>query len=155
MFHPTIKSMDWDVFRSTVNQQFGASDNFSKVVNLTVPLLLLVRNTRNSLEHHNQGVTITDFHLQSDGNVVLPSIEIDYRGSRHDKCPVGWFMTETSKALRNAFEMTVVHSAAKAATPFAGLPISVGVLDPDFQRAWGVRFAYGTVGADGRFVPMG
>lgn len=155
MFHPAIKQMDWDDFRSAVTAQFGAADNFTKVADLTVPLLLLVRNARNSLEHHNQGVTITDFHLQADGSVVPPSIEIDYRGSKHDKCPVGWFMTETAKALRNAFEMTVVHSAAKAAKPFAGLPITVGVLDADYQRAWGVRFAYGTYDAHGRFVPMG
>lgn len=51
--------------------------------------------------------------------------------------------------------MIVTHTCAKNLQPFAGMPISVGVLDENYQNAWGVRFAYGMYDANGRFSPMG
>jgi hypothetical protein len=155
LFYADQKGKNWDDFHELVTSQYGSDDNFSKVTGLTVPFLRLVRDARDCLEHHNKGVTTEDFHLQADGLVSPPTIEIDFRKSRHERCPVAWFMEETTKALLNAFEMIVVHTCGKNLKPFAGMPIVVGHLSDSYRAAWHVRFAYGMIYADGQFAPMG
>ena len=139
-----------------VKAQYGKSDPFSKVLELATPLLLLVRNTRNCLEHGDlNGVITTDFDPQADGTNLAPSIEVDVRKSKHDRCPISLFMDRTTKALLGAFEMIVVHMCAKCIQSFAGIPVLVGPLCDEYKKAWHVRFAYGSYGQDGRFTPGG
>jgi hypothetical protein len=155
LFYPGPKGMNWDEFSELVKAHHGDDDNFYKVLALTTPLLKLVRNARDCLEHHNKGVTILDFQLEPDGTLAPPTIEIDFRKTSHERCPVSWFMEETAKALLNAFEMIVVHTCTKNVQPFAGMPIVVGLLSEELRAAWGVRFAYGMCYDNGQFVPMG
>jgi hypothetical protein len=156
LFYPETKGKDWDGVHDTVKSRYGESDPFYKVSDQTTPVLKLVRNARNCLEHINlKGVETDDFKAQPDGTIALPSIEIDFRKSRHQRCSISWFMEETTKALLTSFEMIVIHSCAKHMKPFAGIPICVGLLAENYRKAWHVRFAYGTYNQDGQFVPCG
>jgi hypothetical protein len=155
LFYPEAKQMNWDDAQELVQKLYGEPDNFSKVMALTVPMLKLVRNVRDCLEHHLKGVTTKDFELQSDGMIAPPTIEVDFRQSSQERCPVLWFMEETRKALLNAFEMIVVHLCSKHVQPFAGMPIVVAPLPDNYKAAWHVRFAYGMYYADGQFAPIG
>jgi hypothetical protein len=139
-----------------VKTHYGEGDVFYKVTELTVPLLALIRNTRDCLEHANlKGVKTSDFAPQSNGTIAPPSIEIDFRGSSHARCPISWFMEETMKALIDSFEMIIVHTCRKKMQPFAGMPMSIGLLDENYRKAWHVRFAYGTYNQEGQFAPCG
>lgn len=156
LFYPEMKGKGWDDFHMLIKSQYGENDIFHKVSELTVPLLRLIRNARDCLEHGNlKDVKTSDFQLQADGTIALPSIEIDFRGSSHDRCPISWFMEETTKALIDCFEMIVVHTCSKKMQPFAGMPMSVGLLDENYRKAWHVRFAYGTYYQEGQFAPCG
>lgn len=155
LFYPDQKRMNWDDVYQLVSERYGADDNYFKVLELTVPMLKLVRNARDCLEHHNRGADIRDFHLQADGLVSQPTIEVDFRKSIQERCPISWFMNEAAKSLRNSFEMILMHTCAKHVHSFAGMPITIGLLNEQYQKAWGVRFAYGMYYADGQFVPMG
>ena len=156
LFHPDKKNMNWDEAHELVQSLYGEADNFSKVMALAVPMLKLVRNARDALEHNNlAGVTTKDFELQPNGTIAPPTIEIDFRKSVHERCPISWFIEETKKALLNAFEMIVVHLCSKQVQPFAGMPIAVGPLSDAYKTAWHVRFAYGMHHADGQFAPIG
>jgi hypothetical protein len=156
MFYPELRNEGWDAFHELVKSRYGESDAFYKVSELTTPLLQLVRNTRNCLEHANlRGVKTTDFEAQPDGTIAPPSIEIDFRKSVHDRCAISWFMKETTKALADSFEMIIVHTCSKAVQPFAGMSMSVALLPEDYRNAWHVRFAYGMYYQDGQFVPCG
>ena len=118
-------------------------------------MLKLVRNTRDCLEHNLAGVTTTDFHCRQMDTLAPPTIDIDFRGSKHDRCPASWFMQETTKALVSAFEMIVVHTCAKHVQDFCGMPVVVGHLSEDYRKAWHVRFAYGMIYEGGQFAPFG
>jgi hypothetical protein len=155
LFYPEEKQMNWDEAHELVQKLYGEPDNFSKVMALTVPMLRLVRDARNCLEHHLKGVTTKDFELQSDGTIAPPTIAVDFRQSSQERCPVLWFMEETRKALLNGFEMIVVHLSNKHVQPFAGMPIVVALLPDHYRNAWHVRFAYGMYYAEGQFVPIG
>ena len=156
LFYPELKGKGWDAFHDLVKDRYGEIDNFFRVSELTTPLLQLVRNTRDCLEHGNlKGVKTSDFEPQADGTIAPPTIEIDFRKSTHDRCPISWFMQETMKALLDSFEMIVVHACSKNIQAFAGMPMIIAPLDDNYRKAWHVCFAYGMYYQDGRFVPCG
>jgi hypothetical protein len=156
LFYAEMKAKGWEDFHQLVKSRYGESDVFCKVSELTVPFLLLVRNARDCLEHGNlKGVKTSDFEPQPDGTIALPSIEINFRKSSHDRCPISWFMEETTKALLDTFEMIVVHTCSKNIQPKLLLPMIVQLLPENYQKAWHVRFAYGMYYQDGQFVPCG
>lgn len=120
-----------------------------------MPMLKLVRNARDCLEHKLPGVTTKDFEMQPDGTIAVPTIEIDFRQTTFPRCPAASFMDETKKALLNAFEMIVVHLCSKHVKPVAEMPIVVAPVPEAYREAWHVRFAYGMYYADGQFAPLG
>jgi hypothetical protein len=99
LFYPDKKQINWDDARVLVETLYGEADNFTKVMALVVPMLKLVRNARDCLEHHLKGAKGSDFELQSDGTIAPPTIEIDFRQSFQQRCPASWFIEETQKAL--------------------------------------------------------
>jgi hypothetical protein len=148
LFYPKKKRMNWDDFHQIVNATYGEDDNFCKVVTMTTPLLTLVRNARDCLEHHNKGVITKDFVLEQDGTIAPPTIEIDFRQSTQHRCSISMFMDEAAKALLNTFEMIVVHLCSKHVQPFAGMPIVVSLLPENYRTVWRVRFGYGMYDQD-------
>jgi hypothetical protein len=156
LFYGEMKKSEWSDFQELVKGRYGEADNFHKVLELTVPFLQMIRNARNCLEHRNVAGAVTDdFKLHADGQTRVPSIEIDFRGSVVERCSISEFMAGVVKTLRDSFEMITLHMCAKNIQPFAGLPMTIAPLSDDHKRAWRVRFAYGSYGADGQFAPCG
>jgi hypothetical protein len=153
LFYPEAKN--WDKFHEIVQARYGKDDPICVVVAETKPGLLLVLNTRDSLEHHNEGVTTIDFEMQPDGSIAPPTIEVAYRKSKLARCSILSFMEGMTKSLLISFEMIVTHMCSKSAQPFAGMPITIGLLSDSYRAAWHVRFAYGMYGTDGQFAPIG
>jgi hypothetical protein len=153
LFYPEAKN--WDKFQEIIEARYGKDEPICTVVAETKPVLLLVLNTRDSLEHHNEGVTTIDFEMQPDGSVGPPTIEVNYRKSKLARCSISSFMDEVTKSLLISFEMIVTHMCSKSAQPLAGMPITIGLLSDGYRAAWHVRFAYGMYGADGQFTPIG
>ena len=155
LFYPGERQMNWADLQELVKARYGASDTFYKVLEQAVPNLELVRNARDCLEHSNPGVTSKDFELEPDGTIAPPTIAIDFRQSKLERCSIRLFMEEIEPALLIYFEMIVVHLCSRNVQPFAGMPIVVAALSEQQQAAWRVRFAYGMYYQDGQFAPIG
>jgi hypothetical protein len=156
LFYGEMKKSEWSDFQELVKGRYGEADNFHKVLELTVPFLQMIRNARNCLEHRNVAGAVTDdFKLHADGQIGVPSIEIDFRGSVVERCPISEFMAGAAKTLLDSFEMITLHMCAKNMHTFAGMPMTIAPLSDDQRRAWRVRFAYGSYYADGQFAPCG
>lgn len=156
LFYPEMKGGNWDQFLQMVKAKYGPDNPFSKVAELAVPFLKLIRNTRDCLDHANvSGVTTKDFELQPDGKIALPSIEVNFRGTVEPRRAISSFMLESVESLLTCFEMIIVHTCAHNTQPFAGMPMVVNVLPDNYRQAWRVRFAYGSFYQDGNFVPCG
>ena len=153
LFYPGAKN--WDKLQEIVRARYGTDDPFYKVVAATKPTLLLVLHARDSLEHHNEGVTTLDFEMQPDGTINAPTIELHFRTSSLPRCSISLFMQDIIKSLLVSFEMIVTHACSKSAQPFAGMPVMVGPLSDDMMKAWHVRYAYGIYDSNGRFAPIG
>ncbi len=156
LFYVEMKGKKWSDFLELIKGRYGDEDNFHKVLALTVPFLQMVRNARDCLEHHNVAGAITrDFTQEADGRIAVPSIAIDFRGTVVERCSISEFMGQTTMALLDSFEMITLNLCGKNVQPFAGMPMTVALLDDSYQKAWHVRFGYGCYYADGRFVPCG
>ena len=156
LFYGEMKKQPWSEFLELVKARHGEADNFYKVLEQSVPFLQMIRNARDCLEHRNIiGAICTDFTLQADGQIGVPSIEINFRGSVIPRCSISEFMAGVTKALLDCFEMITLHMCAKHMQPFAGMPMTIAPLSDDYKRAWRVRFAYGCYYADGQFAPCG
>jgi hypothetical protein len=156
LFYPEMKGNNWSHFQELVKDLYGEDDTFYKLMEGAEPFFKLIRNTRDCLEHINlAGVKTLDFEPQQDGTITPPTIEIDFRKSYQERCSISLFMEESTKAMQIYFEMIIVHMCSKSALPFAGMPLTVGVLSDDYQKSWHVRFAYGSYYQDGQFIPCG
>jgi len=155
LFYPEMRGKNWEDFHQLVHDRYGETDVFSQVTDLCTPFLKLIRNARDCLEHGLSGVTTSDFMAEPNGMISLPWIEIDFRGGKHDRCQISWFMEQSANSLLDTFGMIITHTCAKSCKPLAGLPMRVGVLDENYQKAWRVKFAYGSDYANGQFVPCG
>ena len=156
IFYPDIKNIPRDTLYVKMSRELGEEDVFVKFLNHGVPFFKLVRNTHDCLEHKNlRGVVITDFAVQTDGQIYPPTIAIDFRGSRHPIVAVSVFMNGVIASLANAFEMMLAHLCNINSRP-AGLPIPIFIQTPaENRRRWKhVRFYYGT-SFNGEFIPMG
>jgi hypothetical protein len=149
LFYPEMKGKNWDEFLQMIERLHGKDDNYFKVLELTVPLLNMVRNLRNCLGHQNlKGAVTRDFALEADGQVWVPSIELDFRASSFPRCSIANVMAETTNRLLDSFEMITLHICAKHVQPFASMPMTIAPLNDDYRKAWHVRFAYVGVMAD-------
>jgi hypothetical protein len=152
LFYPDVKN--WDELFDGLKKSHGEDDQFCKFMEAAVPFLQLVRNTRDCLDHRNAiGVTTRDFEPQADGQIGVPSIEVKFRKSKLERCPISAFMEATTKNLLTAFEMVIVNMCAKNVQRFAGMPMTVAPLSD--WKAWRVRYAYGAYFPDGRFAVCG
>jgi hypothetical protein len=151
------KKQNWGEFQEFIKARHGEADNFYRVLEMAVPFLQMIRNARDRLEHRNvMGATTYDFTLHADGQVGVPSIEINFRGSVVERCSISEFMAGAIRTLLNSFEMITLHLCAKNMQPsFAGVPMTIAPLPDNHKRAWRVRVAYGCYFADGQFAPCG
>lgn len=155
LFFPKQKGKNWDDFQALAKLRYGEGDPFCKVLELAVPMLKLVRNTRDCLEHHLSCATIRDFEPDPGGGITPPTIEVDFRGSTLERCSISSFMEQVRACLLDTFELLVAHMSAKHMKPFGGMPMSLGLVPDNLQATWHVRFAYGMYDQDGHFIPCG
>jgi hypothetical protein len=156
LFYPELKG-DWAQFHELIKGRYGVDENFYKVSEIVTPLLLLVRNARNCLEHSGiaHGVKTAEFKPLADGSMIPPSIEIDFRGSKQELCSISWLMEQVILRLIDAVEMITVHLCAKNIQVFAGFPMIIQPIPEQYKEGWHVRFAYGNYYQDGQFAPVG
>jgi len=157
LFYPDAKWRGWRDFADFVRTTFGEEDYFAKLTADTAPFLQLVRDVRDCLEHGNihNGVVIKDFEIGANGVIALPSIEIDFRGTKQPAVSISHFMAEATEMLSQTFEFTLAHLCGKNFQPLAGIPIYVGLIAEDRRQNKHVRFAYGMYYQDQGFVPIG
>ena len=152
LFYVDLNKGRWEAMLKLAVAEYGEDDPFTKFLDKAVPFLLLVRNTRDCLEHNLAGALVTDFTLLPDGQLVAPTIEINFRKTRQPTVPVSTFMTDVIESMIVGFELMIAHLCSKHV--YGPLPITVGVLPENRRGDKHVRYCYGTYyGED--FVPMG
>lgn len=154
-----VGSGGYESLAQLTHTKYGVNDYFAIFAKDIAPKMEYLRNTRNCLEHPNpptQIAHIQDFSLNADGDVLLPMIEVVYRGKNYPPVPISAFMERSVEGLSLIFETMVAHLCNKHVHSSSGLPINVVELDAERMNRdnKNVRFCYG-VKIDEQIHPIG
>jgi len=105
-------------FCKILKEKYGQDDPFVKYISSTLDFMRLVRNLRNALDHRLNFVTVTDFELQPDSNVLTPTIELaKYRGSKLERIALSELLPVVFNNLVLVFENTIAFLSDKNLKP--------------------------------------
>jgi hypothetical protein len=149
-------------FESLANmavRKYGEDDAFTKFAKDVAPKLKYIRNIRNCIEHPNPPTieaVISDFELNSNGEILQPLIGATYRKEHYSPVPIAIFMEDAVDGLSGIFESMVAHLCSKHVLNMGGFPTQVVEFPPE-QRGQDnqhVRYSYG-VEINGQIIPAG
>jgi hypothetical protein len=157
LFYSDIKKSPWDTLAERVQRGYGENDSFTIFLGQAVPFLKGVRNVRDGFVHGNtRGViTVSDFTLKPNGEIVPPTIEVDFGGTRHQPAHISQFMAEILNSMVTVFEMMIAHLCSIHYQPPAPIfPLYIDIPWENRKRWKHVRFYYGARW-NGEFIPVG
>jgi hypothetical protein len=155
LFYSDVGRGGWEAFKAKIDQQGAKIDNFPEFLKETVPLLVQVRNARNSVEHPRpeQRIEVADFSLTQASRLQLPTIEIVHPKTGLAPISVREFFVSTMSQIVQISELMVVFLCARHTKPNPTLPVEVVELPECKRRLKSVRYEYGLIiGKD--VVPM-
>jgi hypothetical protein len=155
LFFPEMKAKSWSEFQELAGKQYGDDDQMTKFLAEAVSVFQILRDARNCLDHHLNGVVLSDFALEKDGSIMVPTIEINHKSSKQPRQSLVQFMHEVTEWMLLLFEQVTVHMCDKKLKSFSGMPFVIGEVEPPMSENWPCRYAYGLFYEGQGFVPCG
>jgi hypothetical protein len=155
MFYPDVSSGGWESLKAKIDSQPQDIDNFPKFLAGVLPLLQLIRNARNCVEHPRpeQRLSVTDFALDSGNTLLPPMIKVQHPRTPLEKVPVRAFFSQCLQDLVSIVELMIVFLCARHVKPFGEMPIQVIEIPTEHRRSPHVRYGYGML-IGGQLVPF-
>lgn len=145
VFYPEIKQGGWTSLKDKIDNENTNIDNFKDIMAQMLPFLLFVRNARNCVEHPRDGhkITVSDFSIDADNNLVPPSIEVTHSKSAQPSVPVIAFMKEVENGLVDVAELMIVFLSSRHIRPIQGFPVQVHEFPEEQRRGKFIKYGYG------------
>ena len=155
LFYADVGTGGWESLKSKIEQGPQDIDNFSQFLSNALPMLQLVRNARNCVEHprKEQRIEVSDFSVDAKNNLLPPMVEIIYPETPREKMPVADFMVQISQSLVDVVELILVYLCARRVKSLSGFPVQVVEIPPDRRRSANVRYGYGSAIGE-QIIPM-
>lgn len=155
LFYTDVSTGGWERLQGKIEQEPQDIDNFSQFLNDALPLLQLIRNARNCVEHprKEQRIGVSDFSVDAKNNLIPPMIEILHPKTPLGVIPVSDFIVQKLQNLVDVVEMMIVFLCARHAKSLSGFPVQVVEIPLDRRRSANVRYGYGLVSGD-QVIPM-
>lgn len=155
MFYPDVNSGFWKGLKKKIDDGPQDIDNFPQFLAETVPFLQQVRNARNCVEHprQDQRLIVTDFDIDPNNLLLLPSVEVVHTETPLDRRPVSVFFAQTLQNIVRIVELMIVFLCSRHVRPVSGFPIQVIELPPEHRKYPHVRYGYGAM-IGGQIAPM-
>ncbi|MFT6905758.1 MAG: hypothetical protein ACJAS1_002416 [Oleiphilaceae bacterium] len=156
LFHDGVGSGGWDSLKTVIEGEPNKVDNFIAFIDGALPLLRLVRNSRNCVEHPHDGnnLEVSDFSISPENNLVPPLITINHSKTPLKATPVSVFFSHTSDEIICIVELMLVFLCSRKVKSVAGLPVQVYEKQEDQRRSKYVKYGYGIPNGD-TIVPFG
>ena len=156
LFHSGVGAGGWDSLKAAVESEPAKVDNFHEFIESVSPLLKLVRNSRNCVEHPREGqnLEVSDFSLDPNNSLVPPLVTITHPKTPLKATPISVFFNTTAREIISIVELMLVYLCSRKVKPFAGFPVQVYEMPVDKRRSKYVKFGYGIPNGD-TIVPFG
>lgn len=156
LFYPNVGTGGWDSLMSEIEKERDKTDNFIEFVENALPLLRLIRNARNCVEHPRDGykLEVRNFSINANNALVPPIVNIYHPKTPLEATPLSVFFRDLSAELITIVELMYVYLCTRKAKQFSGFPVTVFELPPDMRKHKNIRFGYGVRYGDD-VVPFG
>lgn len=157
LFYPAGIGNRWfESLLQLVKTSYGPDATFTKFLVEALPLLKLVRNARNCVEHPkpNQRVEVFDITLRPSGELRPPALEVIHPETPQPLMAVTDFMVQMVEQVASIFELMLAFLCGYNVQPFSGVAVQVVRYPPDLEKAFGVKFGYGIDNGD-QIIPFG
>jgi len=157
LFYPDGIGKKWfESLFELAETKYGADATFTKFLAEALPVLKLVREARNCIEHPkpDKRVEVFDVTLRPSGEFRPPALEVVHPETPQPLIAIANFMEQMVEQIAGIFELMLAFLCGYNVQPFGGLAIQVVRYPPELEKPFGVRFGYGTYQED-RVVPFG
>lgn len=130
---------------------YGDEDPFTLFIGDALAYLELIRALRNCLDHRLPEVKIKDFELQVNSNVICPTIEIDFRGSKLDRISLNTYLPIATTNILTVFEQLLAYLCDKNVREDR-LGVRVRFIPENHRRNKHIQFCFWSpIGKEGFF----
>lgn len=148
LFYGEALTSKWiDSLAELTKERYGEEDPFTKYVEAARPLLLLLREMRNMIEHPkpDRHIKIFDFRMLPNGQVMVPSVEIVRPGQDVAQSALTSLVSQVTDDIANVAESFMAYLCNAHIQPLP--PFAIQVLElPLTQRTNPlVRMSYGCI----------
>ncbi|SFD17054.1 hypothetical protein SAMN05518672_101857 [Chitinophaga sp. CF118] len=140
-FYPAIGKQYFHKFTEYVGNEYEDQDDFVKFIREIQPFIDTTRNIRNCLDHRMAQIEIKDFDLQSTGEIISPTIAMDFNNTTVQRTSLNRYLPDIRDSLLNLFELLIVHLCAKNIKEDKGLQRRVAIIPESERRNKFIKFA--------------
>lgn len=151
-FYPNLgltKQSHFPNFYEKLREKYGEADPLVKFINETVYFMQVIRELRNGFDHRLEHTKVYDFELQTDGNIIAPTVELKHKKIKLERTSLSEFLEITTKNMLDIIELTFAYLAGKN-VKIGGIPYQVRQIPEDKRRNKFVKYSFWTpIGDEG------
>jgi hypothetical protein len=144
LFYPNeglTKQSHFPKFQDILKKKYGEADPFFLFLDKSIYFIKVVRELRNSLDHRLKFVKVKDFELQTDSNIISPTIELEFKEVKLEKVSLSEFLPLVLKNSIYIFENTIGHLSATNAKSDL-MPYVIKEIPENDRRYKHVRYSF-------------
>lgn len=151
-FYPNLgltKQSHFPNFHEKLKEKYGEADPFVEFIKKTVYFMQVIRELRNGFDHRLEHTKVFDFELQTDGNIISPTIQLNHKKVKLERTSLSDFLEITTKNMLDIIELTFAYLAGKNVRT-GGMPYQVRQIPDEKRRNKFVKFSFWTpIGEEG------
>lgn len=144
IFYPDLgltKQSHFPNFYDKIKNKYTEDDPFSKFLESTLSFMKYIRGFRNAFDHRLGTVTVFDFELQKDSNVLTPTFELKHKDVKLERQSISDFLKLIMPNLIHIFENTIAYMSNKTFTPYL-MASGVREIPEDKRRYKNVKYCF-------------
>ena len=143
-FYPNLgltKQSHFPNFHEKLQEKFGEADPFVEFIKKTVYFMQVIRELRNGFDHRLEHTKVFDFQLQTGGDIIAPSIQLNHKKVKLERTSLSGFLEITTKNLLDIIELTFAYLAGKNIKT-GGMPYQVRQIPYEKRRYKFVKYSF-------------
>jgi len=143
-FYPNIgltKQSHFPNLHQKLKEKYNENDSFVLFIGNAVYFMQVIRELRNGLDHRLDHTKVLDYELQSNGDIISPTIELQHKKIKLERTSLHEFLEHTFINVIDIVELTFAFLAQKNVRE-GGIPHLVREIPEDKRRNKFIRYCF-------------
>ena len=115
-FYPNLgltKQSHFPNLHQKLKEKYGETDSFVLFIKNAIHFMQVIRELRNGLDHRLEHTKILDYELQTNGDIISPTIELQHKKNKLERTSLHEFLDITFTNIIDIVELTFAFLAKK------------------------------------------